>query len=854
MSTRDNADAGTATAPGRPASRAPVPCTHCGLPVPPGLVEADDERQFCCAGCRTAYAILHEHGLDHYYDLPERRDRPVVRSGRRYEEFDHPAFHSLYVTPTGDGLSRVELYLEGVRCASCVWLVERVPLVLPGVVRTELNIRRSLATIEWDSAAVPLSRVAQMLDSLGYPPHPFRGVKRDEIRRGEDRSAMIRIGVAGALAMNTMLAALALYSGWGSGMEAPYERFFRWVSLILATPALIWPGRVFFTSALAALRTKTLHMDLPIALALGAGFVRGVTNTITDSGPIYFDGLVMLVFVLLVGRFLQQRGQRAAADAAELLYGLTPSSARVVAGDGALQEVPAEAIVPGHVLDVRAGESLAADGVVEAGESSVNVSLLTGESRPVSVRAGDPVYAGTVNVASALRVRVTQAGEESRVARIMRAVEESARHRAPVVQLADRLSGWFTGAVIALAVAVYVIWLGRDPSRAMDNAIALLIVTCPCALALATPLAVTAAIGRAARAGIYVKGGTALEQLAHPARLWLDKTGTITEARTSLVEWDGPEWVKPLVLSLERESSHPIADGVRLAFGSYPTLAPEWSRHVLGGGIEGRVQGRHVVLGAPRFVQEALARACDPGVAASEEREGSDERGAREERGASEERSAGPHAIQDAVALERALTPVWVAVDGRVVAQAGFGDPVRPDAREAIASLQRRGWRVGILSGDDRRVVEAVARQVRVSHEDAIGGASPEEKLRRVMASRRDGRVVMVGDGVNDAAAIAAASVGIGVHGGAEACLASADVYLTRPGLSSLVQLVDGSRRTMAIIRRGIWYSLAYNVVGVGLAMTGQISPLVAAIMMPASSLTVLVAAWRGRTFSGERA
>lgn len=859
---------------GAPTTRVAVPpvsCAHCALPVPRGLMDDAAPRQFCCAGCRTAYAILREHGLGQYYELPERRDRPVTTSGRTFDEFDHPAFHALYVKATGNGLSRVELYLEGVHCGSCVWLVERVPLILPGVARAELNVRRALATVEWDSAAVPLSRVARTLDSLGYPPHPFRGMRREELRRREDRAALARIGVSGALAANVMLAALALYSGWWSGMEAPIARFFRWMSLALATPALIGPGRVFFQSAWAALRTRTLHMDLPIAIALGAGFVRGAINTVTDTGPIYFDGVVMLVFLLLCGRYLQQRGQRAAADAAELLYSLTPATARVLSADGVAREVPAEAIVPGDLLEVRSGESLAADGVVASGESAVNVALLTGESHPVFTRQGDKVFAGTLNVASPIRVRVTEAGEERRVARILRQVEESAGRRAPVVQLADRLAGWFTAVVVALAVTAFLFWTGRDPEQAIDNAIALLVVTCPCALALATPLAVTAAIGRAARAGIFIKGGEALETLSKPATLFLDKTGTLTEGRTSLVHWEGAEWPKPLVLALERESTHPLAAAVRAAFGNQPAPVPEWSRHVIGGGVEGRVSGHQIVVGSPKFVtsharpegapatEEALRRApwlitgaprTDPSSPSAPR----DDRGGtapREDRGGTA--PWGDDEIEG-TGIDGALTPVWVAVDGVVVARAGFGDALRCDTREALDALRARGWRLGILSGDDEHVVRAVGSTLGFAPGECRGGLTPEDKLHAVERARMSGPVVMVGDGVNDAAAIAAATVGIGVHGGAEACLATADIYLTKPGLSSLIELTQGSRRTMAIIRRGIAFSLAYNVVGATLAVVGAINPLIAAVLMPASSLTVLLAAWRGRSFAGEAA
>ena len=794
-----------------------VTCTHCRLPVPLGLVVPGADRQFCCAGCRTAFSILDEHGLTGYYEIADRRDAAVAASGRTFEEFDHATFRDLYVRRTADGLAQVDLYLEGVHCGACVWLVERVPLVVPGVARAELNVRRSLARLVWDDAVVPLSAVARTLDSLGYHPHPFRGLEIEAMRRREDRAMLARIGIAGAVAVNVMLAALALYSGELGGMEGPYERFFRWVSLVLTTPALFGPGRVFFTGAWAALRTRTLHMDLPIAIALAAGWVRGTMNTITDSGPIYFDGLATLIFALLAGRFLQQRGQRAAADAAELLYSLSPTTARVV-DDGQTREVPSQALLPGMMLDVRAGETFAADGVVTSGRSTIDSALLTGESRPVSASEGDRVFAGTMNVSSALRVRVDAAGEESRLSKILRQVEESARRRAPVVQLANRLAGWFVAIVLAMAVATFTFWYPRDSTAAIDNAIALLIVTCPCALALATPLAVSMAIGRAARLGILIKGGDALERLASPWKIFLDKTGTITESRVALVSWSGAESAKPLARALEQGSSHPIADGFRRGLAGVDAVPATEATHILGGGIEGTVSGRRVVVGSPAFVR-ARARQRDAFEPPA------------------------PH-----------LTPVFVAVDGVIVAAAGFGDPIRTDARQSIDTLRARGWQVGILSGDDPQVVATVADSLGLAPDACLGGASPEDKLAAVEAARPGGTVVMVGDGVNDAAAIAAASVGVGVHGGAEACLATADVYLSRPGLAPLVSLTEGATRTMSVIRRNIAFSIGYNIIGATLAVTGTINPLIAAVLMPVSSLTVVLASWWSTTFTEERA
>jgi Cu2+-exporting ATPase len=513
-----------------------------------------------------------------------------------------------------------------------------------------------------------------------------------------------------------------------------------------------------------------------------------------------------------------------------------------VGPDGGVREAPAEGLVPGDLIDVWAGDTLPADGVVESGVSSLNLALLTGESRPVSSRPGDEVFAGTLNIASALKVRVTQAGETSRLAKLVRQVEEGARRRAPVVLLADRLSGWFTAGVLALAIIVYIVWMQIDPAHAVDNAIALLVVTCPCALALATPLAVTAAVGRAARRGILIKGGDALERLAKPATLILDKTGTITEGAISLDRFDGPDWVRPLVLALEAESSHPIATAFRAGLGLTVLPDVEFSRHVIGSGVTGRVAGRDVVIGKQSFVLDAIRSdrapiAFEVSASSSEVRQFTNHSG------------DGCGLWPVACGLESVLTTVLIAVDGIVVARAYFGDAVRPDALRSIGILRRAGWHILMASGDDQGVADAVAAQVGIDPACVVGGASPEHKLAIVERASRRQPVVMVGDGVNDAAAIAAAAVGIGVHGGAEASLAAADIYLTRPGLAPLVELTDGARRTMNLIRLGIVLSLGYNVVGVGLAVAGMIHPLVAAVMMPASSLTVLMVAWRGRTF-----
>ncbi len=409
-----------------------------------------------------------------------------------------------------------------------------------------------------------------MLDSLGYPPHPARDVRARELQRHEDHRFLIRIGVAAACAGNVMTLAFALYGGMFSGIEAEYARLFRWTSMLFCAVALLWPGSLFFRGAWAALRTRTAHLDLPIALGLLAGGLAGSVNVIRDRGEIYFDSLTMLVFLLLVGRWIQRRQQRWAGDAVELLFSLTPTSARRLKDEG-IEEVPIEAVTPGDRVEVRAGDSVPVDGTVLEGQSTLDQSLLSGESHLVPVEPGQGVHAGTVNVASRLVIRVEAVGGQTRVGRLMSLVEECSRRRAPIVQFADRVAGWFVVTLLTLAAVTFAVWLWIAPQRAIGNAVTLLIVACPCGLGLATPLALTVALGRAARRGILIKGGEVLERLARPGVMILDKTGTVTAGRTKVVSWVGDENAQSWVAALEAHSAHPVGVALRGAGCIGPT-------------------------------------------------------------------------------------------------------------------------------------------------------------------------------------------------------------------------------------------------------------------------------------------
>lgn len=799
-----------------------VLCAHCSLPVPKGLIDPNAQHQFCCGGCESVFNVLRGAGLEGYYgirDAVQTQAQPAASRNASYEELDDPAFQSACVTNLPGGQCETELLLEGMHCAACVWLVERLPRVCPGVLESRANIRTRSAVVRYAPDQVALSSVAKALDRLGYAAHPARGAGAREARKREDHKFLIRVGVAGAIAGNVMLLAIALYGGALSGIDPFWEHTFRYYSMGLGLLALLWPGRVFFTGAIAALRTRTAHLDIPVALALTVGGLWGSYNTLTRSGEIYFDSLAVLVFLLLVGRWVQHRQQRGAADQVELMLTLTPTSALRLLDDGTTKRVPIEAVEVGMRVQVEAGGSIPVDGIIESGTTQIDNALLTGESRPIACIAGDEVIAGATNLGSPIVVTVSAVGDSTRAAKLMALVASATADKAPIVQFADRVAARFVVAVIVLAMMTFTIWTIRaDLRTGIEFATALLIVTCPCALGLSTPMAMSIALGRAAKQGILIKSAAAIEAVSNPVAtqgvMILDKTGTLTQGQTRVVRRHGDQDLLLAAAAIEAHSNHPLARAIVDHAGDAPIPHAQDITQTPGAGIEGRVNARRVWVGSPAYI--GAQRQLDEATLSS---------------------------VQ--TMLGEVLTPVVIADESGAFGVLGIGDPLRDDTIGALNALKARGWELHLCSGDHPEIAQQIAQQVGIEH--AMGGASPERKAQLVRSLREQGhsRIVMVGDGINDAAAMALSDVGIAVHGGAEAALQAADVYLTAPGVMPIEVLCDLGRHTMRTIRIGLVVSLCYNTIAASLAIAGLISALIAAIIMPLSSLSVVALATR---------
>jgi len=801
------------------------PCIHCGEPSESYAEQPADEI-FCCNGCRGAYELIHGWGLESFYGLRDQLGSGsatrVKDLSSRYDVFDNDEF----LGPSKphaqqDGLMCTELAVHGLHCAACAWLIENAALRTPGWSVARVKMSDHTMRVVFDPTSTTLSAIARLLDRLGYELAPI-SPQRDSHFQNENRRLLIQIALAGFCAANAMWIAVALYAGEAYGVAADHRFFMRMIGTALGVGAVIFPGRTFFIGAIASLKTRVPHMDLPVALGLSVGTIVGTVNAITGYGHLYFDSLAVLVFLLLIGRWIQFHQQHRAAKAVDLLLRITPRHATRVNEDESTDTVLVDTLQVGNHVRIGAGENIPVDGEILFGQTTVDRSLLTGESLPVGVGAGDEVSAGTLNLQRPIDVRVTATGRDSRIGKVMQTVEEAASEKIPIVQFADSVGGVFVVVVSVLAAISFVWWLPAGWSMAASHATALLIVACPCALALATPLAISVSLGRAARHRVLIRDGNTLSMLAKGGTIWFDKTGTLTSGRPNArLVWGDAEAIPPAA-SIENQCNHPVAEAlVRMARISGWELDDDAVLdRVERQGVIGRAAGHEVLVGSPGFMRER-------GFGLKE-------------------------VVLDAIetCTRSAASPILIAVEGVVLAVIGISDPLKPNASETIRRLQKRGYRVGILSGDHPKIVSHVAGQVGIDPADVFGGLSPEDKLAAVRGdakyagqssiSKKPGTTVMIGDGANDAAALAAADVGIAVRGGAEVSLQAAPVFIASGELESVDDLVRGSKRTDWLIRTTMAVSLTYNVVAVALAMFGKISPLIAAILMPISSVSVL--------------
>ena len=771
-------------------------CRHCGTPLGQG------QDEYCCGGCAAAHAIIGGLGLEAFYAR-----RTLDPAGRPLKpEDDEGVDYARHVERDArSGISTLNLMVDGVHCAACVWLIESVLARQPEVVEGRVNMTTRRLRLRWRGDAGAAGDIVGRLRRLGFRLVPYDPAALASSISAAERRLLRAMAVAGFAAANVMLLSISVWSGEDGSMESATRGLMHWLSALIAMPAIVYAGRPFFASALGALRARRTNMDVPISVAVLLTTTLSLLQTVQGRTEVYFDSAVTLVFFLLIGRYLDLRARSRARSAAEQLLALGACDVRVVRPDGVLENRPAQGVAVGEVVQVAAGERIGVDGRVVAGESEIDASLVSGEALPQPVAAGSGVFKGMVNLAAPLRVEVTATGEATLLAEIVRLMEAAERGRGRYVALADRVARLYAPVVHGMALLTFLGWflvLGAPWQPALLHAVAVLIVTCPCALALAVPAVQVIAAGRLLRQGILLKEATALERLAAARAIVFDKTGTLTVGRPELLPAaDADAEACAAAARIAASSRHPLA--VALCRALPPTAAAAGVREYPGQGLSLTTAEGETRLGSRGF--------C--GVAADQPRT-----------------LAGPE--------------LWLARPGRPPVRFAFADPLRADAAEVVRGLEESGLRVELLSGDRAATVAATARAAGIGEWRAE--VTPTGKAARLFALRATGgAVAMVGDGLNDAPALAAADVSLSPASAVDISQTAADIVFQGARLEPVTESLRVARMAQRLVRENLGLALVYNALAVPLAVAGLVTPLVAAAAMSSSSIVVVLNALR---------
>ena len=773
-------------------------CHHCADPLPASPAQrslSGVTRSFCCEGCAAAAEWIQDARLGDYYRL---RTAPASRIDEQaldddlslWDREEVQAEHARNVA----GGREITLLTDGMRCAACAWLIDRALSREEGVIESGANAVTGRIRLTWDPTRTRLSAPLRRLAALGYRPYLATGESREREQRRQRNRDLLRIGVAGIGAMQAMMVAEALYLDIHFTMPIPTRDFFRWVTFLLSTPVVFYAGWPFLLGAWRELTQRRLGMDTLIASATLLAWGASVLETVRGGVHVWYDAAVMFVFLLLVARMLEQRARATASAQVDALARARPAFAIREGPDGQRETVPVAALSPGDVACVSVGGVVPADGILLE-PSSFEEALLTGEWTPVARQAGERVYAGTLCRERPARMRVDETGAGTRLSQLTALVEKAQAQRPALAVVSERIAHHFVSWLLIAAVAVYIGWRIYDPSRALEVTLALLVISCPCALALAAPAALAAAHGTLARLGVLALGESALDQLARVTDLVFDKTGTLSDGHpvlseaSALAELDR-DTVLAIAAALESDSGHPLAR----AFAGLETPWPaEGVRAVPGQGIEGVVNGQRWRLGRAGY-------------------------------------AAAGQADDDAI---------WLGDGTRAVARFRVQEATREDAAAAVARLRAMGIRVHLSSGDAEAPVTDFARRLGIEHVHAR--QSPEDKLAYARALQAEGRVVaMVGDGLNDAPVLAGADVSIALSGGAALAQQSADLVLTGTSLMRVPQALETARRTRRLVRQNLIWAGGYNIIALPVAIAGLVTPWLAALGMALSSLLVV--------------
>ena len=816
--------------------KSPVPtfCFHCGLPVDKNLEISvryqGEDKPMCCYGCQAVCQAIIDSGMDDFYkyrtSTAEKAEEIVPEFLQQLKAYDSDVVQKKFVNKTSEkNVLEASLILEGITCAACVWLNEQHLNSLEGVISANINYSNHRARICWDNSKIQLSDILESISRIGYLAHPYDPEQHQRILEKERKQQIKRLGLSGLLGMQVMIFAVAMYTGEWWGIDESFKQSFRWISLALTIPILLYASSVFFKSAYRDLSNKRVGMDVPISLGISIAFTASAVNTVHGTGEVYFDSVAMFTFFLLSARFFEIGSRKQTSEATEALLNLKPAIAtRLKNYDNKKssrieqqENIAVSELNTGDYLLVRPGEVIPADAIIIDGASGINESLITGESLPVTKRVKDAVIGGSTNTENPLVIQISKLGEDSVLSSIQRLIDEAQHTKPAIAKLADKIASWFVSLLLTISAMVAYYWYTVDASQWLEITIATLVVSCPCALSLATPTAITAASGQLAKIGLLPKRAHALETLAHATDFVFDKTGTLTEGKIILekiilnTDKLDKEHALTIAASLEASSEHPIAKALlnanQVETSQQPLSAVENLSHTTGQGIQGSINETEWFIGNKEFTQQHSTGTFDNDTADT-------------------------------------TNKVYLATKEQCLAIFVLSDSIRKEARSLIQQLHLQHKKTHLMSGDSLENAKNISDQLDIQNCQA--DLKPKDKLQQVNTLQQQGAVVvMTGDGVNDAPVLAGADLSIAMGKGTQLAAATADMILISNHVEHIYHGYMIAVKTLSIIKQNLSWALLYNVIAIPAAAMGYVEPWLAAIGMSASSLVVVLNALR---------
>jgi len=787
-----------------------VACTHCHLTFDESVMITEKHQEetlyFCCKGCEGVYHLLQDEGLDTFYEkLGNQTLHPATQSDDDLSRFDLEGFKNKYIKTNSDGLNEISLIIEGIHCSACVWLNEKVLHQTEGIIEATINYSNNKAKVVWDEEVIKLSQIIEKIRSIGYNAYPYDASLQEErnIKTRNDYYTRILVGVFAT--MNIMWLAIAQYAGYFSGIEKGHKNILTIAEFVLATPTLFYSGWIFFRGAYYGLKNRFVNMDLLVATGASLAYLYSIYAMITEHGEVYFDSVTMIITFILVGKYLEVLSKKQASDTLDKIIGTMPTEATVIKeGEKALVSI--ENIEIGDIIELKPGEKVAIDGILENGAAAFDESSLTGENEPVHKKASDAILSGTICLDSVIRYRVTKRAEESLLHTITEMLSDSITKKPYIEQLANTISGYFSLTILSIALATYAFWQWHSGSfeTALITAIAVIVIACPCALGLATPMATLIGVSRAAKRGILFKESRMLETMAKSTLLALDKTGTITEGKPSVIHLHTQEGFDPgLLLALVQSSNHPVSQGIQEKLhATYPDLTIPTLTDIKS-------------IDAKGITAKSKAQSLAGGNASL------------------------MHSLGIESDFRSEHTLFLFAQGGKITATIELQDRIKKAAKETIQALQAQGLKIVMLTGDHEASAHGIATSVGI--EVVYHSLLPTDKASLIDKFHKEGEiVVMAGDGINDAIALAKSDIACAMGSGADIAIEVSDVVLLDDSLERLADAFEISQTTFKTVKQNLGFSILYNIVTVPLAVAGYVTPLIAALSMSLSSLIVV--------------